>query len=111
MVAAVGGLVFYERSGDPYRTVQSLDVDVYMENANSLRGNVYKIDATIMNSLEWSQEVGRLISVQVANHGDVVPVLVPASFNHVNLQRGQRFFFQVEVGRRGILLAQDLTKA
>lgn len=111
MIAATGGLLFYDRVADPYRTVQSLDVRGYMENANSLRGNVYKVDATIMGSLDWSQEIGRLISVEVADTSELIPVLVPAEFNHINLQRGQRFFFQVEVGQRGILLAQDLTKA
>ena len=67
-------------------------VDDYLENSNSLRGNVYKLDATISQSLDWSPTGGRLFSVEVG--ADVLPILVPASFNHFNLERGQRFLFQ-----------------
>jgi hypothetical protein len=108
--AAGAGYVTYGRFSDPFRTVASLPVQDYLENANSLRGNVYKIDGTVTKSLGWSAKSGRLFSVEV-NGTDVVPVLVPEQFNQVNIERGQRFIFKIEVGDKGILAAQDVKKA
>ncbi len=34
----------------------------------------------------------------------------PASFNSLNIQKGQRYFFKVEVGEKGILRVQDIRK-
>ncbi len=42
----------------------TLDVKAYLENANSLRGNVYKIEGEVTNALAWSPSTGRLIAVR-----------------------------------------------
>jgi hypothetical protein len=108
--AVAGGYLLYSKGSDPYRTMTSLPVQDYLQNSNSLRGNVYKVDVTIVASLKYSQLAGRLFSVEV-NGNDRLPVLVPAEFNHVNIERGQRFFLKVAVEEKGILRAQDLKKA
>lgn len=108
------GSLLYGRASDPYRTLKQLPVADYMENANSLRGNVYKLDGTVARSLDWSATAGRLFSVDVSGTsapGEVVPLLVPAEFNNWNIERGQRFLFKIEVGDKGILRVQDLRKA
>ena len=111
LLAAIGGGVFlFGRVSDPYRTMTSLPVQDYLQNANSLRGNVYKLEGTIVKQLEWSQTAGRLFSVD-APAGEVLPVLVPADLSRVNIERGQRFFFKIEVGDKGILVAQDVKKS
>ncbi len=107
--AIAGGYFLYGRVSDPFRTMTALPVHVYLQNSNSLRGNVYKLEATIAASLEWSPVAGRLFSVDVTG-GDMLPVLVPPQFNHVNMERGQRYFFKIEVGEKGILRAQDVKK-
>jgi hypothetical protein len=109
IAAIAGGYFLYGRVSDPYRTMTALPVHDYLQNSNSLRGNVYKLDATIAASLDWSPVAGRLFSVDV-NGGEVLPVLVPPQFNHVNMERGQHYFFKIEVGEKGILRAQDLKK-
>src|ERR1044071_4407446 len=81
--AIAGGYFLFNRASDPYRTMTVLPANDYLENSNSLRGNVYKVDATISQLLEWSATGGRLFSVEVGP--DVLPILVPASFNHFNL--------------------------
>ena len=73
LAAVVGGYLIYSHVGDPFRTIAPLPVADYLENSNSLRGNVYKIDATIAKSIEWSPKAGRLFSVEVGS--DVLPVL------------------------------------
>ena len=109
LAALAGGYFLFGRASDPYRTLTPLPVQDYLQNSNSLRGNVYKLDATIGQSLQWSPTVGRLFSVDV--NSDVLSILVPPQFNSVNIERGQRFFFKVEVGDHGILRAVDVKKS
>jgi len=106
---AVGaGYFIFARANDPYRTIQALNVAAYLENANSLRGNTYRIAGAVWNSLGWSPTAGRLYAIEVGS--DPVPVLVPAALNHVNLQKGQKFVFEVEVSDGGVLLVKSLQK-
>ena len=109
IAALAGGYFLFGKANDPYRTLSTLPVQDYLQNSNSLRGNVYKIEATVSQALHWSATAGRLFSVEV--NGEVLPVLVPPQFNSVNIERGQRFYFKIEVGDRGILTAQDIKKS
>ena len=127
LVAVAVGALLQNSGGDPYRTVPPLDMADYLNNANSLRGNVYKIKGQIMQSLGYSRARGRLFSVEVdgsdANGGnnngngngtggkDVVPILVPAELSYLNLQKGQRYTFRLEVDEGGILKALDMKKS
>ena len=111
VVAFVGSRLFLSVTGDPYRTVPELDVKSYLENANSLRGNVYKIEGEIANSLAWSRSTGRLFSVTVEGGDDVLPILVTKDFDDINIQKGQKFLFLLEVDDRGILRTKKLVKA
>lgn len=106
--AIAGGFVMFNRSGDPYRAMTPLPVADYLENSNSLRGNTYKLDANLSQLIEWSPTAGRIFSVEVGT--DVLPILIPASLNQVNLDRGQRYHFKIEVGDKGVLTARDITK-
>jgi hypothetical protein len=103
------GFFAFGKINDPYRTMSPLPVQDYLQNSNSLRGNAYKIEGTITQSLEYSPTGGRLFSVD--DGGDELPVLVPPKFNNINIERGQKFFFKVEVSDKGILQAQDVKKA
>ena len=111
LAAFIGSRLFVTGTSEPFRTVSSLDVRTYLENANSLRGNVYKIEGEVKNSLGWSPTQGRLIAVGVENGSEVVPVLVTTNFNHINIQKGQRFIFLLEVDNKGILRTKDMTKS
>ncbi len=120
LAVAVGALL-QNSGGDPYRTVPALDMGDYLNNANSLRGNVYKVRGQIMQSLGYSRAKGRLVSVEVdggdAGGGatrqgkDVVPILVPSNLGYLNLQKGQRYTFRLEVDDGGILKALDMKKS
>jgi len=111
--AIFGGPYLVGKVSDPYRTVEALDVSAYLENANSLRGNQYKISASIWNYLDGNAETGRLFSVEIqtASGREIVPLLIPAEFNNVNIQKGQNFHFSVEVNEKGILTVKSLTKS
>jgi hypothetical protein len=110
LVAALGvGYLLFAKVNDPWRTMTPLPVQDYLQNANILRGNAYKLEATVTQSLEYSPTGGRLFSVDAG--GEELPVLVPPKFNSINIERGQRFFFKIEVSDKGILQAQDVKKA
>src|SRR5277367_5448867 len=109
IAALAAGYFLFGKMSDPYRTMTSLPVQDYLQNSNSLRGNVYKVEATVTQVLEVSRTVGRLFSVDAG--GEELPILVPTQFNSINIERGQRFFFKVEVSDKGILKAQDVKKA
>ena len=108
LAALAGGYLLFGKINDPYRTMTLLPVQDYLQNSNSLRGNVYKVEATITQLLE-SSSAGRLFSVDVG--GEELPILVPPQFNSINIERGQRYFFKIEVSDKGILKAQDVKKA
>jgi hypothetical protein len=111
VAAFLGSRYFITTTSQPFRTATPLDVATYLQNANSLRGNVYKIQGEVLNSLGWSPTQGRLIAVGVDNGRQVVPVLVTTDFSHINIQRGQRFIFLLEVDDKGILRTKDMTKS
>jgi hypothetical protein len=111
VAAFLGSRFFINTSAQPFRTATPLDVATYLENANSLRGNVYRLQGEVLNSLGWSPTKGRLIAVGVDDGRQVVPVLVTTDFSHINIQRGQRFIFLLEVDDKGILRTKDMTKS
>ena len=112
VLAVIGGIVIQNQGGDAFRTVPELDIGEYLSNANSLRGNNYKVKGVISQSLVYSREKGRLYSVEVNGSGgdNVLPVLVPPELSYLNLQKGQHYTFLLEVGDAGILLARKMQK-
>lgn len=114
IVVAVGlGIFWQNQGGEPFRTVPTLDVADYLNNANSLQGNVYKVKGVINQSLGHSHAKGRLFSVEVTNgsEDEILPILVPPDLSYLNLQKGQRYIFQIEVNDQGILCAKDMRKS
>ena len=112
VAAIVMGYVLLGKINNPYRTLTPLNVSAYLENSNSLRGNTYKVTGTVWNSLGWSPTAGRLFSIEIETSSgvNVLPVLIPVQFNHVTIEKGQRFIFQIEIDEKGILKTKDLNK-
>ncbi len=87
-----------------------LRLDTYRDNANSLRGNVYKVTGIVEETLKWTPDRGRLISLD-ASSGTIslpVPVLIPETFSSVNIDRGAELSMVVRVGRDGTLVAEGI---
>lgn len=110
VAAIVGGWALFKNVSDPYRTLTSLDVSTYLNSADSLRGNVYKLRGTVAAQLAWAPKEGRLYSVDVNDREDILALLIPAEFNSLNIQKGQHYFFKIEVGDKGILRVRDIRK-
>lgn len=111
LVAVIAGLYALNKGMRTTVRLTPFPVKAYLEDANSLRGNEYKLEGTISAQLGWSRTEGRLFSVEAGDSpGEVVPVpvLVPVEFNGVTIQKGQRFVFQVEVIDKGIIRAKAI---
>ncbi len=104
---------FFGGGGDQsnVRTTASteLDLNEYMNSANSLRGNAYRVTGEVEEQLKWTSDRGRLYSVIVSQGmKSPIPILVPQNFSHVNIEKGSELTFVVEVGNDGILVARDI---
>ena len=107
---AVGGFVFFRGSGDsPARTIPLLEPRDYLDNALALRGNTYRLQGVVDDSLVWTPGNGRLISIQA---GEILlPVVVPKEHSDLNIQKAQRLEFVLEVDEEGLLRATKVTKS
>ncbi len=116
--AVVGGWYVAGQVADPFRTIPRLDVEAYLENANTLRGNVYKIEASIANQLAWEPDGARLFAIEQYGAasgelaaGAVLPLLVPPTHKSLNIQKGQHYHIEVEVVEGGLLKTLSLVKS
>jgi len=88
----------------------ALNLVTYRDNGNSLRGNVYRVEGRVEETLRWTPDRGRLISFE-ANDATLsipVPVLVPEDFSNVNIERGSELNLVVRVDRDGTLVAESI---
>src|SRR5688500_19538482 len=81
LAALAGGYFLFGKASDPYRTLSPLPIPDYLQNSNSLRGNIYKIEGTVSQSLQWSPTGGRLFSIEDEN--DLLLVLIPPELNSI----------------------------
>ena len=119
LLLLVGAGVYYllttNASEASLRTVEVLNPDLYYENANSLRGNTYKMDVTIDSSLGNSPSKGRLFSVVLKNDDKSavpvkVPVLIPLPLGNLTIQKGKHYLMKVKVVDNGMLQAEEAFK-
>jgi hypothetical protein len=114
-IAGSGYVLSRNKSADStLRTIERLDPNLYYENANSLRGNTYRIDAEIDSSLGSPPSSGRFFSVVVKDareNGPVIlPVLIPPSLGSLTIEKGQHYYLKVKVDERGMLIAEEAVK-
>jgi len=99
------------------RTVEDLNPDIYYEDANSIRGNTYKLDAEIDSFLGTSPTKGRLFSVNIISNPKnadtthtMLPILVPIQQSNLSIQKGQHYLLKLKVGDDGLLTVEEAYK-
>ena len=117
LLAAGGGFYGLHQNGGEasLRTTEALDPALYYDNANSLRGNTYKIDTEIDSALGNSPTKGRLFSVVLKKQTQgvapvVLPVLVPPTLGGLTIQKGQHYLMKVKVVEGGLLKVEEANK-
>jgi len=111
LIIAVAGAIYFSGKSRPYRAIADLDIEAIATNALSIRGNTYRLDAEVADSLFWSPSMGRLIAVSVSGGQKVLPVLVTTEFSSFNIQKGQKLILLLEVDDKGLLRTKGVTKA
>ncbi len=115
VLLVVGGLGFmlFRNAGDPL-TGSNLDIDDYLKNGNSFRGNVYRVQGKIEEQLFWTSDRGRFYHVAVKSKRGTghqpVAIKIPDKFREINIEREQEFVFRVKVEEGGVLVAIELKK-
>lgn len=110
LLVAAGGY-FLGSGRTPYRTAPEFPLEEYLASSGTLRGNIYRVEGSVLNAIAWSPEDGRLISVQPSGARSPVPIVLPPNLPEANVQKGQRFHFMIEVRDNGILYATAMTKS
>ncbi|MAS95331.1 MAG: hypothetical protein CMO55_19195 [Verrucomicrobiales bacterium] len=97
-------------SGKLDSNASMLSLSTYRDNGNSLRGNVYRVEGRVEETLRWTSESGRLISFEATDSMVTmpVPVLVPDEFRSINIERGAEMAMIVRVDRDGTLVAEAI---
>ena len=113
LLLAAAGAYYLQKGANPYRTTEPLKPSDYFENANSLRGNVYQVEGSILNALAQNPEKGRLFSISVTSESKKwpMPILIPAKLRQINLQKNQSYRAKVKVDDAGILVAEEIQKS
>ncbi len=88
----------------------ALSLNTYRTNGNSLRGNVYRIEGRVEETLRWTADRGRLISFEASDGTETlpVPVLVPEDFSNINIERGSEMVMVVRIDRDGTLVTESI---
>ena len=107
VIALVAGKFLISGKKNPFDNAPRLSVQQYLENANSMRGNEYMLEGKIDEKLRWTPDRGQLVSVKVDEDGDseVIGIEIPPEFNHLNIEREQRYAFKVRIRQGGIPVA------
>lgn len=107
IIALVAGRFLISGRKNPFDNAPRLDIQQYLENANSMRGNEYMLEGKIDEKLRWTPDRGQLVSVRVDDDGDgeVIAIEIGPEFNHLNIEREQRYAFKVRIRQGGIPVA------
>ncbi|MCU0796335.1 MAG: hypothetical protein MUF31_10410 [Akkermansiaceae bacterium] len=89
-----------------------LDMEMFTENANSLRGNSYTVEGTIDGKLQWTTDRGQVISLKVDSPGGpyFLGIEIPQDLAAVNIEREQPYQFLIRIRDGGIAVAEKIAR-
>jgi len=107
VLLAIGGRMFVGRKSTGFDKVRKLDVEAFLENGNSMRGNEYSVKGNIDEKLRWTPDRGQIVSLKIDVNGktELIGIEIPPEFNHLNIEREQRYAFKVRIRKGGIPVA------
>jgi len=107
VLVAFGGKMLVGRKSTGFDKVRKLDVEAFLENGNSMRGNEYSVKGSIDEKLRWTPDRGQVVSLKIDVNGrtEFIGIEIPPQFNHLNIEREQRYAFKVRIRKGGIPVA------
>lgn len=112
VVAIVACQSLFKKKKPGFGDVSPLNVEDFLENGNSLRGNEYSIEGKIDEKLRWTPNRGQIVSLRVATKGgdELIGIEIPPNFNNLNVEREQRYAMRVKVRQGGIPVATAVNR-
>jgi hypothetical protein len=114
VVLVVAGAFFLRSTGGgkSFADLPELQVGQFLDNANSLRGNEYRVSGKISEKLRWTPDRGQVISLEVGEVGrtELLPIEIPAQYSSLNIEREQRYSFKVKFREGGIPVATGVER-
>jgi len=116
VIAIVAGKSLIHPKKTGFSDVSALNMDDFLENGNSLRGNEYSIEGKIDEKLRWTPTRGQIVSLRVSTKdgdkdGDkFIAIEIPPNFNNLNVEREQRYSMRVKVRQGGIPVATAVNR-
>lgn len=113
LVLVVAGAFFLRPGGkSSFAALPELQVSQFLDNANSLRGNEYRVSGKVSEKLRWTPDNGQVISLEVGEAGrtELLPIEIPAQYSSLNIEREQRYSFKVKFREGGIPVATGVER-
>ena len=112
VVAIIAGQSLFKKKKPGFSDVSPLNIQEFLENGNSLRGNEYSLTGKIDEKLRWTTTRGQIVSLRVATPGgdELIGVEIPPNFNNLNIEREQRYAMRVKVRQGGIPVATAVNR-
>jgi len=110
LILVLGGGFFLLNKKSSGFSDPPLPIDAFLNNANSLRGNVYSVEGQI-HSIR-PRDDGKFVHLRVDENGQDrhVFVVVPNELNKINLEREQSYAFKIEIKNGGIPMTRKLSR-
>ena len=107
-----GGKLFMSKKKKSFTDVNLLAVQDLLDNGNSLRNNEFLIEGKIDERFFRDGNTSSVVSVRMKAESseEIVPVVIPAKFNKLNIEREQRYAFKVRFEQGGIPVATDISR-
>lgn len=104
ILVGIGSLMF-KKKAKTFNEVAPLRIEEALENANSLRGNEYRVEGKIES--RWIRDTGEGLSLLVEEGGrtERLFIMIPPDVSHPNIEREQRYAFKIEFGEGGVAIA------
>jgi len=111
IIAVVGGKMLLGGKTQSFGDAAPLDVQEFLTNGNSLRGNVYVVEGTVDERFFRSNSQRQIVSIRLSTPGgELVPIEITPEFSHMNIEREQRYSFLVRFREGGIPVATGINR-
>lgn len=106
----VVGVSLLTKKKSPFNSDPVLPMSDIMQNANSLRGNTYRVEGKIEE--RWVKSSSEGVHLSVNESGQLYPVFIkiPQGLERPNLEREKQYSFSVEIGEGGIPIAKGIQR-